>query len=154
MAYASEKLRQKRYAFSEHEVKQYFPDQKGTDGLFRVVQDMFAVLIRPDAAPTWHPVVKFFRIEKNGQLIGQFYLELYARNGKRGGAWMDDARGRRQLPGGVQTPVAYLTCNFSEPTLVDGKLRPAMFTHEEVTTLFHVFGLGLHHLLTLVDELG
>lgn len=154
MAYASEKLRQQRYAFSEHEVKQYFPEHKVIAGLFRVVQDLFAVQIRPDAAPAWHPDVKFFRIEKNGQLIGQFYLDLYARNGKRGGAWMDDARGRRRLPDGVQTPVAYLTCNFSEPALVDGKLRPALFTHDEVTTLFHEFGHGLHHMLTQVDELG
>jgi len=154
MAYASEKLRQKRYAFSEQEVKQYFPEPKVIEGLFRVVRDLFAVEIKPDAAPTWHPDVKFFRIEKNGQLIGQFYLDLYARNGKRGGAWMDDARGRRQLPDGVQTPVAYLTCNFSEPALIDGKQRPALFTHDEVTTLFHEFGHGLHHMLTLVDELG
>ena len=154
MAYASEKLRQKRYAFSEHEVKQYFPEPQVISGLFRVVQDLFAVQIKPDAAPTWHPDVKFYRIEKEGQLIGQFYLDLYARNGKRGGAWMDDARGRRALPGGVQTPVAYLTCNFSEPSIVNGQRRPALFTHDEVTTLFHEFGHGLHHMLTLVDELG
>ncbi|HYD81252.1 MAG TPA: M3 family metallopeptidase [Paucimonas sp.] len=154
VAYASEKLLEKRYAFSEHEVKQYFPEPKVIEGLFRVVQTLFSVEIRPDAAPVWHPDVKFFRIERNGQLVGQFYLDLYARNGKRGGAWMDDARGRRRTVDGVQTPVAYLTCNFSEPVVVDGKARPALFTHDEVITLFHEFGHGLHHMLTQVDELG
>jgi oligopeptidase A len=87
-------------------------------------------------------------------LIGQFYLDLYARNGKRGGAWMDDARGRRQLARGIQTPVAYLICNFTEPAVVDGKTKPALFTHDEVITLFHEFGHGLHHMLTQVDELA
>lgn len=154
IAYASEKLREQRYAFSEQEVKQYFPEPKVIDGLFRVVQSLFSVDIKPDTSATWHKDVKFFRIEKNGQLVGQFYLDLYARNGKRGGAWMDDARGRRRLQSTVQTPVAYLTCNFSEPTIVDGKQRPALFTHDEVITLFHEFGHGLHHMLTQVDELG
>jgi oligopeptidase A len=98
--------------------------------------------------------VKFFRIEDNGELVGQFYLDLYARNGNRSGAWMDDARGRRRSRDGMQTPVAYLTCNFSEPTIVDGKARPALFTHDEVNTLFHEFGHGLHHMLTQVEELG
>jgi oligopeptidase A len=154
VAYVSEKLREKRYAFSEHEVKQYFPEPKVIEGLFRVVQTLFSVEIKPDAAPVWHKDVKFFRIEKNGQLVGQFYLDLYARNGKRGGAWMDDARGRRRTVKGVQTPVAYLTCNFSEPVVTDGKVKPALFTHDEVITLFHEFGHGLHHMLTQVDELG
>ena len=154
IAYASEKLREQRYAFSEQEVKQYFPEPKVIDGLFRVVQSLFSVDIKPDTSATWHKDVKFFRIEKNGQLVGQFYLDLYARNGKRGGAWMDDARGRRRLQSTVQTPVAYLTCNFSEPTIVDGKQKPALFTHDEVITLFHEFGHGLHHMLTQVDELG
>ena len=152
--YVSEKLREQRYAFSEQEVKQYFPEPKVIDGLFRVVQSLFSVDIKPDTSATWHKDVKFFRIEKNGQLVGQFYLDLYARNGKRGGAWMDDARGRRRLQSTVQTPVAYLTCNFSEPTTIDGKPRPALFTHDEVITLFHEFGHGLHHMLTQVDELG
>ncbi|CAN5373834.1 M3 family metallopeptidase [soil metagenome] len=152
--YASEKLREQRYAFSEQEVKQYFPEPKVTEGLFRLVQTLFSVEIKPDVAAVWHPDVKFFRIEKNGQLIGQFYLDLYARSGKRGGAWMDDARGRRRLAKGVQTPVAYLTCNFTEPALVHGTLKPALFTHDEVITLFHEFGHGLHHMLTQVDELG
>ena len=154
VTYASEKLREKRYAFSEQEVKQYFPEPKVIEGLFRVVQTLFTVEIKPDSAPTWHKDVKFFRIEKDGKLLGQFYLDLYARNGKRGGAWMDDARGRRLTKNGIQTPVAYLTCNFSEPSTVDGKARPALFTHDEVITLFHEFGHGLHHMLTEVEELG
>jgi len=154
MAYASEKLREKRYAFSEQEVKEYFPEPKVIEGLFRVVQSLFAVQIKPDSSPVWHKDVKFFRIEQDGELIGQFYLDLYARNGKRGGAWMDDARGRRKLKDRIQTPVAYLTCNFSEPVVVDGKQRPAFFTHDEVITLFHEFGHGLHHMLTQVDDLS
>ncbi|HZW23494.1 M3 family metallopeptidase [Noviherbaspirillum sp.] len=154
VTYASEKLRQQRYAFSEQEVKQYFPEHKVVEGLFRVIQNLFAVEVKPDTAPTWHKDVKFFRIEKDGQLVGQFYLDLYARHGKRGGAWMDDARGRRRDAASLQTPVAYLTCNFSEPTVIDGKARPALFTHDEVITLFHEFGHGLHHMLTQVDELG
>ncbi|MFI4939497.1 MAG: M3 family metallopeptidase, partial [Burkholderiales bacterium] len=155
ITYASEKLREQRYAFSEQEVKQYFPEPTVIDGLFRLVQTLFAVQIKPDTATVWHPDVKFFRIEKDGQLVAQFYLDLYARSGKRSGAWMDDARGRRHLSvGGTQTPVAYLTCNFTEPARVDGKLKPALFTHDEVITLFHEFGHGLHHMLTQVDELS
>ena len=154
MTYASEKLREKRYAFSEQEVKQYFPEHKVVGGLFRLIQNMFGVEIKPDSSPLWHPDVKFFRIEKQGKLVGQFYIDLYARNGKRGGAWMDDARGRKNLAGDVQTPIAYLTCNFTEPQVIDGVKRPAYFTHDEVITLFHEFGHGLHHMLTAVDELG
>jgi oligopeptidase A len=152
--YAAEKLREKRYAFSEQEVKLYFPEPKVIDGLFRLVQNMFGVEIKPDNGPVWHADVTFYRIEKNGQLIGQFYLDLYARSGKRGGAWMDDARGRKGLGEAIQTPVAYLTCNFTEPAVVDGVRKPAYFTHDEVITLFHEFGHGLHHMLTAVDELG
>ncbi|WP_151637354.1 M3 family metallopeptidase [Noviherbaspirillum aerium] len=154
VTYASEKLREQRYAFSEQEVKQYFQEPKVIEGLFRVIQSLFSVEVKPDTAATWHKDVKFFRIEKDGQLIGQFYVDLYARQGKRGGAWMDDARGRRLVRSSVQTPVAYLTCNFTEPGIVDGKPRPALFTHDEVITLFHEFGHGLHHMLTQVDELG
>jgi oligopeptidase A len=154
VTYASEKLREQRYAFSEQEVKQYFPEPKVIEGLFRQVQSLFSVAIKPDSASTWHKDVKFFRIEKDGQLIGQFYLDLYARSGKRGGAWMDDACGRRRSESSLQTPVAYLTCNFTEPAVVDGKVKPALFTHDEVITLFHEFGHGLHHMLTQVDELG
>jgi oligopeptidase A len=151
-AFASEKLRQKRYAFSEQELKQYFPEQAALKGLFNVAQTLFGVNIRPDQAETWHPDVRFFRVENpDGKLVAQFYLDLYAREGKRGGAWMDDARSRRKLPGGaMQTPVAYLNCNFSAP--VGGK--PALFTHDEVITLFHEFGHGIHHMLTSVDELA
>jgi oligopeptidase A len=155
VAYASEKLREKRYAFSAQEVKQYFPEHKVIDGLFGVIARLFGVTITPDQAPVWHPDVRFYRIEKNGQLIGQFYLDVYARQGKGQGAWMDDARGRRLTTGGiVQTPIAYLTCNFTPPAEADGKLQPSLFTHDEVTTLFHEFGHGLHHMLTEVDELS
>jgi len=152
--YASEKLREQRYAFSEQEVKQYFPEPKVVGGLFQVAQQLFGVQIKPDTAPVWHKDVKFFRIERDGQLVGQFYLDLYARSGKRGGAWMDDARARRLTAQGVQTPIAYLVCNFTEPAVVDGVAKPALFTHDEVITLFHEFGHGLHHMLTQVDEVG
>ena len=152
MTFAGERLRQKRYSFSENEVKQYFPEDAVLKGLFKVTETLFGVRIRRDEATVWHPDVRFFRVEnQDGGLVAQFYLDLYAREGKRGGAWMDDARTRRKLAeGGVQTPVAYLTCNFSAP--VGGK--PACFTHDEVITLFHEFGHGLHHMLTRVDELG
>jgi len=155
IAYASEKLSEQRYAFSAQEVKQYFPEPQVVEGLFKVVQKLFDVVIKLDTAPVWHQDVRFFRIERGGRLIGQFYLDLYARAGKAGGAWMDDARGRRLTVGGaLQTPVAYLTCNFTPPAEVDGKLQPSLFTHDEVITLFHEFGHGLHHMLTEVDELG
>jgi oligopeptidase A len=155
LTYASEKLREQRYAFSAQEVKEYFPEPKVVDGLFRLVERLFSVTIKADQAPVWHPDVRFFRIERSGKLVGQFYLDLYARSGKGGGAWMDDARGRRLTTGGaLQTPVAYLTCNFTPPALVDGQLQPSLFTHDEVTTLFHEFGHGLHHMLTEVDEIA
>ena len=152
VAFAGERLREKRYAFSENEVKQYFPEEAVINGLFKVAQTLFGVKIRRDGAPVWHPDVRFFRIEDDaGALRAQFYLDLYAREGKRGGAWMDDARSRHlRSDGTVQTPVAYLTCNFSAP--VGGK--SACFTHDEVITLFHEFGHGLHHMLTRVNELG
>ncbi|MES2932158.1 MAG: M3 family metallopeptidase, partial [Pseudomonadota bacterium] len=154
MTYASEKLREQRYAFSEQEVKQYFPEPKVIEGLFQLIQRLFSVDIKADVAPVWQADVKFFRIEKDGQLVGQFYLDLYARSGKRGGAWMDDARGRRRIGVTTQTPVAYLVCNFTQPAVIDGKAQPALFTHDEVNTLFHEFGHGLHHMLTGVNELG
>jgi len=155
-AYISEKLRLERYDFSEQEVKQYFPEHKVLEGLFRVVSTLFGVRVEPDNAPAWHPDVRFFRIVgAGGQLIGQFYLDLYARDTKRGGAWMDDAITRRRSASGIQTPVAYLTCNFSAPVgETNGQKRPALFTHDEVITLFHEFGHGLHHLLSQVDELA
>ncbi|QGZ61220.1 M3 family metallopeptidase [Paraburkholderia acidisoli] len=152
VAFAAERLRQNRYSFSENEVKQYFPEDFVLKGLFKVTETLFGVRIRDDNAPVWNDSVRFFRVENtDGTLVAQFYLDLYAREGKRGGAWMDDARSRRKLDAnGVQTPVAYLTCNFSAP--VGG--RPACFTHDEVITLFHEFGHGLHHMLTRVDELS
>ncbi len=151
-AFASEKLLQARYAFSEQEVKQYFTEPKVLAGLFNVIENLFNVRVLEDTAATWHPDVRFFRLEsREGRLVGQFYLDLYAREEKRGGAWMDDARGKKRLPDGTsQTPVAYLNCNFARPV---GN-RPATFTHDEVITLFHETGHGLHHLLTRVDELG
>jgi oligopeptidase A len=155
VAYASEKLREKRYAFSAQEVKQYFPEPKVVAGLFGVISKLFGVSIAPDRGPVWHPDVRFYRIERDGKLIGQFYLDPYARPGKGQGAWMDDARGRRMATGGiVQTPIAYLVCNFTPPAIVDGQQQPSLFTHDEVTTLFHEFGHGLHHMLTEVDELS
>jgi oligopeptidase A len=154
MIYASEKLREQRYSFSEQEVKQYFPAPKVIDGLFRLANTLFSIDIKPDSAPTWHQDVKFFHIEKNGQLIGQFYLDLYVRPGKRAGAWMNDARGRSRKGTALQTPVAYLVCDFTEPAEENGEIKPALLTHEDVITLFHEFGHGLHHLLTQVDELG
>ncbi len=151
LAYASEKLRERRYAFSEQEVKQYFPEDAVLGGLFKLVQGLFGVTVRPASAPVWHEDVRFFDVlGATGERIGQFYLDLYARETKRGGAWMDDAIGRRRKEAAIQTPVAYLNCNFSRPTL--GK--PALFTHDEVSTLFHEFGHGLHHLLTRGEELG
>ncbi|MBL8436825.1 MAG: M3 family metallopeptidase [Zoogloeaceae bacterium] len=149
-AYASEKLRQARYAFSEQEVKQYLPEPKVLAGLFGVIQQLYAVDILPDEGPTWDPSVRFFRIERDGELVGQFYLDLYARPTKKGGAWMDSARSRHRSSHGLQSPVAYLVCNFPGP--VGGK--PATFSHDDVQTLFHEAGHGLHHLLTRVDELA
>ena len=151
VAYASEKLRQQRYAFSDQEVKQYFPESKVLAGLFRVIETLYGLQVTPADAETWHPDTLFFDLrDKNGALVGQFYLDLYARESKRGGAWMDDAINRRRKNGALQLPVAYLNCNFAAP--VDGK--PALFTHDEVITLFHEFGHGLHQLLTEVEELG
>ena len=151
LAYASEKLRAARYAFSDQEVKQYFPEAKVMQGMFRLVEAIFGVQIESDHAETWDPAVRFFRInDSQGDLIGQFYLDPYARDTKRGGAWMDEAISRRRVGARVQTPVTYLVCNFSAP--VGGK--PALFTHDEVLTLFHEFGHGLHHLLTRIDHLG
>ncbi|GMU48574.1 MAG: peptidase M3 [Candidatus Desulfobacillus denitrificans] len=156
IGWVSEKLKQARHGFSDEEVRRYFPEHKVLAGLFRVIETLFAVRIRPDTAPVWHEDVRFFRIEDTaGALVGQFYLDLYARETKRGGAWMDDAVTRRRTATGIQTPVAYLNCNFSRPVgEKDGEKRPALFTHDEVITLFHETGHGLHHLLTRVEELG
>ncbi len=174
VSYASEHLRQQRYAFSEQEVKQYFPEENVLDGMFKLVKTLYGLGIRPSSTPVWHETVRFFDIVNHaGKLIGQFYLDLYARDSKRGGAWMDDAITRRRIAtaplpiplpqagegdkvslrevhDNIQTPVAYLNCNFAAP--VGG--RPALFTHDEAITLFHEFGHGLHHLLTQVEDLG
>ncbi len=149
-AYIGEKLKEARYAFSEQQVKQYFTAPKVLAGLFKIIETLFEVAIRKDSAPVWKPGVEFFRIERAGQLVGQFYLDQPARTGKRGGAWMDDVRARWLRPdnGKLQTPIAHLVCNFADG--VGGK--PALLTHDDVTTLFHEFGHGLHHLLTQVNE--
>ncbi|MBU3740287.1 MAG: M3 family metallopeptidase, partial [Rhodoferax sp.] len=148
--FIGEKLKEARYAFSEQEVKLYFTAPKVLAGLFQIIETLFDVAIRPDSAPVWHPGVRFFRIERAGALVGQFYLDPAARAGKRGGAWMDDVRSRWLRPdnGVLQTPVAHLVCNFADA--VDG--QPALLTHDDVITLFHEFGHGLHHLLTQVAE--
>jgi oligopeptidase A len=148
--YVSEKLKEARYAFSEQEVKQYFTAPKVLAGLFKIIETLFEVNIKADKAPVWHAGVEFYRIERGGNLVGQFYLDPSARTGKRGGAWMDDVRTRWLRPDNqkLQTPVAQLVCNFAEG--VNGK--PALLTHDDVTTLFHEFGHGLHHLLTQVNE--
>lgn len=151
IAYASEKLRVARYSFSDHEVKQYFPEPQVLAGMFKVVETIYGLHIRPSSAPVWHDSVKFFEIaDHSGQKVGEFYLDLYARASKRGGAWMDDAITRRKKGDGIQTPVAYLNCNYTAPI---GN-KPALFTHDEVITLFHEFGHGLHHLLTKIEDLG
>jgi oligopeptidase A len=156
--YVSEKLKEARYAFSEQDVKKYFTAPRVLAGLFKIIETLFEVSILPDTAPVWHPSVQFYRIERTHsqgahmgtQLVGQFYLDQPARNGKRGGAWMDDVRARWLRPdtGTLQTPVAHLVCNFADG--VDGK--PPLLTHDDVTTLFHEFGHGLHHMLTQVNE--
>jgi oligopeptidase A len=148
--YIGEKLKEARYAFSEQEVKPYFPAPKVLAGLFKIVETLFEVSIHRDSAPVWHPAVEFYRIEREGQLVGQFYLDPGARTGKRGGAWMDDVRARWLRPDTqqLQTPVAHLVCNFAEG--VGGK--PPLLTHDDVITLFHECGHGLHHMLTQVNE--
>ena len=149
-AYIGEKLKEARYSFSEQEVKQYFTAPKVLAGLFKIIETLFEVTIRPDTAPVWKPGVAFFRIERAAQLVGQFYLDQPARTGKRGGAWMDDVRARWLRPdtGKLQTPIAHLVCNFADG--VGGK--PALLSHDDVTTLFHEFGHGLHHLLSQINE--
>jgi oligopeptidase A len=151
IAFATEQLKARRYAFSEQEVRQYFPEDQVLAGLFRVVETLYGVRIREATAPTWHPTVRFFDIrDRAGALVGQFYFDLYARECKQGGAWMDDAINRRRAGATIQHPVAYLTCNLSAP--VGG--NPATFTHDEVITIFHEFGHGLHQLLTQVETPG
>jgi oligopeptidase A len=156
--FIGEKLKEARYAFSEQEVKQYFTAPKVLAGLFKIIETLFEVTIRRDVAPVWNAGVEFYRIERERrdgdrvktELVGQFYLDPAARNGKRGGAWMDDVRARWLRPddGRLQTPVAHLVCNFADG--VDGK--PPLLTHDDVITLFHESGHGLHHMLTQVNE--
>ena len=149
LPYASEKLREAQYAFSDQEVKQYFTLPAVFKGLFGLVQTLFNIRIVKDSAPVWHPDVQFFRIENaQGEKIAQFYMDLYARPNKRGGAWMDNDRTRNRLYGELQTPVAYLVCNFAKPV---GD-KPALLTHDDVLTLFHEFGHGLHHMLSRIEE--
>jgi oligopeptidase A len=155
VAFAAEKLKESRYAFSDEEVRAYFPEERVVDGLFRLAETLYGVSIRAASAPTWHETVRFFDITREGgTLVGQFYLDLYARPGKQGGAWMDDAINRRRVGARVQHPVAYLPCNFSAPVGEGAARKPATFTHDEVLTLFHEFGHGLHQLLTEVEVAG
>ena len=151
VSYWSEKLKEARYAFSDQEVKQYFTAPKVVSGLFSIIERLFDVSISEAKASVWHETVKFYEMRRGGQLIAQFYLDLYARTGKRPGAWMDEVRSRWLKPTGEQqTPVALLTCNFASPV---GD-KPALLTHDDVITLFHEFGHGLHHMLTQVNDLG
>lgn len=148
--YFAEKLRQQRYAISQEQLKPYFPEDNVVSGLFAVVNKLYGLEIKErDDVDVWHKDVRFFDIfDSDDELRGQFYLDLYARSNKRGGAWMDECLVRRQTEQGIETPVAFLTCNFSEPV---GD-KPALFTHDEVTTLFHEFGHGLHHMLTKIHH--
>jgi oligopeptidase A len=151
LAFAGEKLKEARYAFSDQEVKRYFTEPKVLQGLFEIVQTIFEVTIQPDSAPVWHDSVRFYRVERDGRLLSQFYLDAYARPGKQPGAWMGDARDRWARPDGpTQTPVATLQCNYAPP--VGG--QPSLLTHDDVITLFHEFGHGLHLLLTRIEDLG
>ena len=152
LGYYSEKLRQQAYALSEEEIKPYFPATKAVPGMFEVVQRLYGLNISEvKGVDVWHPDVKFYQIKDRADAIrGYFYLDLFARPKKRGGAWMDECATRRKLDGHTQLPVAFLTCNFTPPT---GD-APALLRHEEVLTLFHEFGHGLHHMLTKVDHLG
>ena len=155
LTYASEKLRQAKYAFSQTEVKKYFPADRVLAGLFAQIDKLYGVHFIEKKVPVWHPDVRYFELEQNGAIIGGVYMDLYARTGKRGGAWMNDYRGRRRFISGnhagqLQTPIAYLVCNFTPP--VAG--NTARLSHDEILTLFHETGHGLHHLLTQVDELG
>nr|WP_313403528.1 oligopeptidase A [Pseudomonas sp.] len=152
VGYYSEKLRQQRYSISQEEVRAWFPVDKVLNGLFAIVQKLYGIEIRElKDFDTWHPDVRLFEISEHGQHVGRFFFDLYARANKRGGAWMDGARDkRRDTQGKLIAPVANLVCNFTPP--VGGK--PALLTHDEVTTLFHEFGHGLHHLLTRVEHAG
>ncbi|MGL5498808.1 MAG: M3 family metallopeptidase, partial [Aeromonas sobria] len=153
LAYYAEKLKQHKFSISDEQLRPYFPASKVVKGLFEVVKRVFGMKVRERLGiDTWHPDVRFYDIfDAEDELRGSFYLDLYAREHKQGGAWMDVCLGRRyRQDGSLQKPVAYLTCNFNGP--VDGK--PALFTHNEVVTLFHEFGHGIHHMLTRIDVAG
>ncbi|AOS96410.1 Oligopeptidase A [Microbulbifer aggregans] len=148
IAWAAEKLKRERYAVSQEELRPYFPFPKVLKGMFAVVERLFGVTVEADSSVTvWHPDVEFFWLKRGGEKLAGFYLDPFAREKKRGGAWMDTVSTRRQGAEGLQLPVAYLVCNFSPPT----GAKPSLLTHYEVTTLFHEFGHGLHHMLTRVD---
>ncbi|MDI5883891.1 oligopeptidase A [Cobetia amphilecti] len=145
VGYASEKLRESRYAINQEQLRPYFPAPQAIDGLFEVVNRLYGITFKQREVPVWHEDVSYYEVIENDTPIAGFYLDLYAREGKRGGAWMDECRVRRRREdGSLQLPVAYLTCNFTRPV---GD-RPALLTHDEVVTLFHEFGHGLHHMLT------
>ena len=152
IAYYSEKLMRKKFSISQEELRPYFAADRAVQGLFEVAGRLYGIRFEEKSGvDVWHPDVRFFEIrDAGGEIRGAFYLDLYTREGKRGGGWMDECRVRRRAAGGLQIPVAYLTCNFTPP--VDG--APSLLTHEELLTLFHEFGHGLHHLLTRVDRAG
>ena len=151
LSYAAEKLRQAKYAFSETEVKKYFPISKVLAGLFAQIKKLYGIELAEKTVPVWHKDVRYFELKQDGQTIGGVYMDLYAREGKRGGAWMDGYKSRRRFADGtLQLPTAYLVCNFPPPV---GN-KEARLSHDEIITLFHETGHGLHHLLTQVDEVG
>ena len=151
IAYFSEKIKEERFNFSEQEIKNYFPDYKVIEGLFKVVETIYGIYIKKEITEVWHKDVKFYTItNSSNQIIGSFYLDLYARKNKRGGAWMDEAISKFKFPNEEAYPVAYLTCNFSKP--VHNNI--SLLTHDEIITLFHEFGHGLHHLLTEINDYG
>ncbi len=152
VAYYSEKLREQQFNFSGEELRPYFPEARVLKGMFNTIERLYGMTVTPlMQVPTWHEDVKVFEIRQaDGSVRGRFYLDLYARSNKRGGAWMDDCISRKRVNGEIQVPTAYLVCNFSAP--VGGKL--ALFSHDEVITLFHEFGHGLHHMLTQIDYVG
>jgi oligopeptidase A len=151
-AFASERLKASRFDFTDDEVKRYFTEPQVLDGLFRLVETLFDVAIRPSDMPAWHPSVRYFTMERGGRQIAAFFLDLHARPGKQSGAWMDDAQQRWRRPDGqgLQLPIAHLVCNFAPPV----GHQPACLTHDDVTTLFHEFGHGLHHMLSQVEDLA
>ena len=148
--YYSEKLKQRQFNLSQEALKPYFPAPKIIQGLFQIVQRLYGVDIVEREAPVWHPDVRYYELEDQGQVLAGFYFDLYARSGKRGGAWMSGFRSRMQSAQGLQKPICYMVCNFTPPV---GK-QPALLTHDEVNTLFHEFGHGLHHMLTEVDNIS